>query len=375
MPVIPFTPPHVSVNRVRIMDLPGYTLEADVRGQAAYNLLSRDTVVRYALEQAQALRLPSFLLEDSPAAYREIPMAVDRALSSPDFVTRAAAEHIAVRLGRNLAHILLTLHRGDACNRVVRSDWTSADWEKWSFIQKVWLGGGVLSGDLGGYLVTHAAALLAEWGYADVLSVQRTRYSGEMSLLGAGRYAPEAAQKVLCFDFGQTMVKRAWLNLEGGAITRLEILPSLPTDWLFRNDPTAALRYSGEEVLAFVADMLTRTAVETEFVDGDMLLSMAAYVEGGRLLGNGIYARMSMLGDDVRPLLEKAVHERCGLVCRISLIHDGTAAAALHAGEPRAAVIIVGTALGVGFCPTDVSALRTYQLTPASPLGSQVKMR
>jgi hypothetical protein len=36
----------------------------------------------------------------------------------------------------------------------------------------------------------------------------------------------------------------------------------------------------------------------------------------------------------------------------VALIHDGTAAARAYAGEMRAAVITLGTALGVGFPPT-----------------------
>jgi len=362
MVTIPFTPPHVSVNRVRIADLPGLHLDDAVRGQAAYHLLSKEAVVRYALEQAHLLHLPALLLEDSPAAYRDVPLAVDRALSSPESVERAAAEHIARRLGRNLAYILLTLHRGDACNRALRPDWTAMEWDLWASIQSVRLGGGLVSGLLGNRLVEYATALLAELGYADELRIELTPYRQEMSLLGAGRYAPGDISVALCFDFGQTMVKRALLHLEQGVITALAALPPLPTEWAFSNVPTAALRYSGEEVLALVSDVLARTAEETGIRDAEMLLSIAAYVDGGQLLGNGIYARMSTLAGDVRPLMVAAVRARNGTTSRIHLIHDGTAAAALHAGESHTAVIVAGTALGVGFCPPTSAGLRPLRL-------------
>ena len=42
---------------------------------------------------------------------------------------------------------------------------------------------------------------------------------------------------------------------------------------------------------------------------------------------------------------------------RITLLHDGTAAAAAYAGQQSAAVIMMGTALGVGF-PGDDRKLR-----------------
>ena len=40
-----------------------------------------------------------------------------------------------------------------------------------------------------------------------------------------------------------------------------------------------------------------------------------------------------------------------GCPAAVHLIYDGAAAAALHAGEHQSAVIMVGTALGVGFPP------------------------
>jgi hypothetical protein len=42
----------------------------------------------------------------------------------------------------------------------------------------------------------------------------------------------------------------------------------------------------------------------------------------------------------------------------VQLHHDGTAAALVHACEPRAAVIMIGTSLGVGFPPPDATGLR-----------------
>lgn len=340
------------------MDLPGLPLDAEVRGQAAYHLLSKEAVVHYALAQAKALRLPPAMLEDNPVARRDIPLYVDWALHAADSTIRAAAAHLAARLGRNLAYIVLTLHRGDACNRAARPDWTSAEWDFWATVRTVWVGGGVLSGHLGACVITHAQALLAELGYGEVLRVALSPYRGEMSLLGAGRYAPAQSAAVLCFDLGQTVAKRACLRLENGAITAWELLPAVPTNWVFRNDPLAAQRYRGEEVRDFVATLLAHTVSEQAEVAEDLMVSIAAYVRGGRLLGNGIYARMSELAEDVRPVLAEHVRARCGRAVRVHLIHDGTAAAALHAGTPHAVVLVAGTALGVGFCPPEATGLR-----------------
>jgi hypothetical protein len=67
---------------------------------------------------------------------------------------------------------------------------------------------------------------------------------------------------------------------------------------------------------------------------------------------------LSTLSDDAQPLLAEAIRARIGQPVRVHLIHDGSAACAVHAGEPNTAVILVGTALGIGFPPPDAHRLR-----------------
>ncbi len=52
IPSIPTLSPHVSVNRVQIVDLPGLPMDAEVRGQNAYHLVSNHAITRYARERA-----------------------------------------------------------------------------------------------------------------------------------------------------------------------------------------------------------------------------------------------------------------------------------------------------------------------------------
>jgi hypothetical protein len=118
-----------------------------------------------------------------------------------------------------------------------------------------------------------------------------------------------------------------------------------------------------------IAVTLEQCKVEDHVPATDIMISIAAYVQGGRLLGNGIYAQMHFLADDIRPVLARAVFDRTGQPVRIHLIHDGTAAAAVHAGERNSAVIIVGTALGVGFPPAETNDLRPLRLDPGMAGG------
>jgi hypothetical protein len=127
LPPTPPTPSHVSVNRVRIVDLPGLPVDDEVRGHRADHLLSSRALMRYARERAEALQLPAAYARDTIQTRLELPCLVNACLSSPYEPARAAAQAIGRRLGRNLGHVLLTLHRGDAANRAARPDWTAQE--------------------------------------------------------------------------------------------------------------------------------------------------------------------------------------------------------------------------------------------------------
>jgi hypothetical protein len=354
---IPFTPPHVSVNRVKIIDLPGLPVDDEVRGQMAYHLLSVLAVTHYARERAEALQLPAAFFQDTTQTRLELPRFVDDCLSSPSESIRAAARAIGQRLGRNLGYILLTLHRGDAVNRAARLDWTAEDWEHWAKIERVWLGGGLMSGALGELIIRSARDCLAGYSYAGQLRVEHSPYGEMMVVLGAARYLPALTRAALCLDFGQTTVKRVCLEFEDGVMVRVHRFESLARE--VDELPTTATPEPdiGRKVLDMMTGAIAQTLDETIACGitpgADLMLSVAAYVQGGQLLGNGLYASLNALADDARPLLADAVHVRTGRAMRVHLIHDGTAACALYAGVPNAAVIVVGTALGIGFPPVD----------------------
>ncbi len=367
---IPNTPPHVSINRVRIIDLPGLPIDDAARGHTAYELLSTPAIMRYAWERAGALDLPTAFAQDTLETRLRLPPFVDQCLNSPREATQSAAGAIARRLGRNLGHILLALHRGDAVNRAARADWSAADWARWGEIEQVWLGGGLMSGRLGALIVDSARAFLAEVGYAGQPGVGLAAHPGDMPLLGAARYLPPDTRCALCLDFGHTQAKRVCLHFSNGTLVAVYPYPALPTelDWLGASQNHNPV--TGRKVLDWMADTISETwrAVQADGFNpsADVILSVAAYVQGGRLLGNGLYANLSTLTDDARPLLTNAVSQRVGQALRVHLIHDGTAACAVHAGETNTAMILVGTALGVGFAPTDTDGLR--------PLASSFKI-
>ncbi|MBU0492688.1 MAG: hypothetical protein KKA73_30575 [Chloroflexi bacterium] len=358
---IPATPPHVSVNRVRVVDLPGLAMDEEVRGRRADDLLSSRAVVRYAGEHAGALGLSAADAPDMLHASREWPRLVDRCLDSSDPAARTAAQTIARRLGRNLGHVLLTLHRGDAVNRQARADWADEDWARWATVRHVWLGGGIVSGRLGVLIEQEAGAFLAEAGYAGRPHVTLSAWPGMVALLGAARYLPPVRHAV-CLDCGHTFIKRACVTLDDGALIGLTGYAAVPVtvDWL--GGPGEPNVTTGRWVLDRLVEAIAQTWDEGTAgelpPDEHVMVSVAAYVRNGRLLGNGLYANLNTLADDVPALLSAAASDRLGRPVQVHLIHDGTAAGAVYAGQPDTAIIVAGTALGVGFPPASAEGLR-----------------
>jgi hypothetical protein len=214
--------------------------------------------------------------------------------------------------------------------------------------------------------VQHARSFLDETGYGADLDLAISPHRRAMTMLGAARYLPTESSDALVFDFGHTRAKRGCVRIENGVITELLELSPLPVDipWLDTFPPHNP--ESGQEVLNFISTVVADTRTEClarGFDPGpDLMLVVAAYVEGGRLLGNGLYANLNQLADDAHPLLEQAIRSRTKHNARAQLIHDGTAAAATHAGELNSAVILVGTALGVGFPANNENDLRDLNL-------------
>lgn len=348
-------------------------MDDEVRDRTAYELLSGVAAVRYARRHAEKLRLPRAYV-DSPDATDtrvRLPRFLADCLQSSSATTREAAQSVGRRLGLNLGHILLALNRGDLGNRAARQDWTANEWEHWAGIQQVWLGGGLMSGALGELIMHHAQQLLAELGLGQRLQIAVAASPGTMALLGAGRYLPASTKSAICLDCGHTLLKRACLRFERGTLAGLQLFSPLAVE--FEWPPVQA---DPSSVIDFVTSAITQTVKESVaagFDPGpDVMLSVAAYVQEGRLLGNGLYAQIS--SGDVRPLLSGAAGARVGRSLRVHPIHDGTAAAALYAGQRHSAVILVGTAIGVGFPPADASGLRplapTLEDSCSQPTGS-----
>ncbi len=86
-----------------------------------------------------------------------------------------------------------------------------------------------------------------------------------------------------------------------------------------------------------------------------MLACLAAYVQDGKPLDleRGGYYALNKLSSDISGWFSEQVSRASGHAVEVEFLHDCDAAAVALAGRQRAAVVMLGSALGVGFVPPE----------------------
>ncbi|MBN2500994.1 MAG: ROK family protein [Anaerolineales bacterium] len=340
--------PEISLNRVVIADLPGVKLPEGIRGHNAYQLVSVMALAAMIRPQLEALQLDPNLNENA------LIRAFDDCLVSTAETVRSTAEKIAQDFGRRFGFILLALQRGDAVNRQARPEWDVTNWEHWAGIRHVWLGGGLVSGNLGARMATYAQAVLHENEIVDY-TVKVAPYTASLPMAGAARYLPADAGRGLVFDFGGTSIKRGFVELAGGILTNIQRLESVQTPWSHLTSEDTDSVENAQALIDGMVAVIVDTYRNLTGKGGDIAdtipVSLAAYVQDGRPLAKqgGAYTRANQVTDNLERELGQHLSKTLGHDIGVKLLHDGSAAAAVYAGERRTAVIMIGTALGIGF--------------------------
>jgi hypothetical protein len=346
--------PSASLNRVCIVDLPGLSVDSQVKGKTGFQLVSAAALASLIRQHAAALALDANLND------HELRLRLNDRLLSTETTVRAAAEVIGQRIGRNLGYVLLTLKRGDAVNRAARSDWDDSYWHHWNGIKQVWLGGGLVSGKLGPIMREQASAVFEEAAVGN-FTIRVSPYASILPLVGAARHAPPGCDAVLVFDFGGTMIKRARAVYKCDELIELHCLPSHPTGWTEIEGSSNDLAQQAARLL----DHMVAVIVDTRYSFGlspssPISASIAAYMQDGHPMPGRrrAYYQLPLITQNLQTAIAQRLGAQQGKAATVSLIHDGTAAAATYAGAEHAAVVTIGTALGVGF-PPEASSVRT----------------
>ncbi len=368
----PFDPHHleppVSLNRVIVADIPGVNLDPDVRGKNGYQLVSSMALATLIRESAAALSLDPALDDDrlnrafDACLIPSSDLAVNETAHTVAYpVAQSIARSIAQQIGRRLGILLLALRRGDAVNRAARPEWDESYWDYWAGIRQIWLGGGIMSGNLGPLLGEYALRVFEDAGFSD-MQIRRSPYGAALPLVGMARKAPLHTHAALVFDGGHTAIKRALALFGADGVRQLMLFPAFPTQW----GDASVVPENHVERAAWLLDRVVNVIGQTRDLalrhyaltpDMPVLVSLAAYQRSGQPLAaqHGAYVLWTHITDNVQSLIAERLAEGWGLRGPVTLEHDGTAAGIAHATDHKTAcataVITIGTALGIGFPP------------------------
>jgi hypothetical protein len=323
-----------SVNRLVVAGLPG--VPADLAGRQAYAILSVEAVAAVCAARGVAAGRDS-VADDLGAALR-----------SGDPAARRAATEVAAEVGSRLAYVLATLRAPTTAPAQGWNPWRHAYLRHWAAVDEVHLAGGLLTGATGPAVVRHTRAALARLGVAT--RVVLVPWPAWAALIGAVRRVEMGGGEVVGVDLGQSRAKTALARAPGGRTIEMTPFPPARVPFEPSDHPTTlALDRFLEAVLASAARDARRLGANVRTV----AISVACYLRHGRPQGErGIYAN---LPDLTAPQWRERLRALFGpsLAGDVTLIHDGTAAAASAraAREGTSAVLVAGSALGVGFPP------------------------
>ncbi len=259
--------------------------------------------------------------------------------------------HLSDRL-----YVILALRRGDPVNRRARPDWDDSYWAHWAAVTTIDIAGGLVSGQLGPQVVAHASHTVRQAGMDDC-TIRLAPNPALLPLIGAARTVSPTCRVGVVFDFGQSFVKRACARYDNGVLTSLNLFPPVPIrdiTSIIRAEPTVAqVQQLGECMVALMAATWRIAEGDGYHPDPAFCASIASYMLDGQPLPRqgGPYAALHLLSPNLEQWLARHLSEHLGRPIAVRLIHDGTAAARAQAGTAHAAVITLGTALGIGFPP------------------------
>ncbi len=368
-PEPPFDPydlrPLASLNRRQFIHLPG--IDPAWAGKTGWELCSTQALVRLIQARAAELGLETAAIASSLV---DLPRRLSDLLDSTDLAIRAVARGIAETHGRRLGGLVASIFLSPDGLTSPLEPWEAAYLSHWrQEVQQIFLGGGLANGRLGKTIAGAAEAMLRDCGLRH-LSVRAAPDPSYLPLIGAARRLPAGEWRVSAVaDFGSTWAKRALAFYRpGGELEKLVVLPPVSTAGLVEPGKAGLLASAMVSVLADTIQQAGRSFAESNRerspagagrlrgLAPDLVCSLAAYVIDGQPappVGTppaGYYG-LHAVSSDLRDWFSEQVSRASGQPVRLQFAHDAEAAAAALAWEMKAAVIMLGSALGVGFVP------------------------
>lgn len=334
--------PLASLNRRAVSLLAG--IKTEYVGKTGAELLTKRALIELVETYRAALGLEGI----HPEQYA---LHVNALLEQVDTPGYPAAAGVAQEYGKRLGYLLASLFLAPTELTSPLDAWEAQYLRYWQeTVRSIWLGGGHASGKFGAVACQAAKRTLEQLGLG-ARTVQVTLEPGFLPLIGAARVNFSSAQTAVVADFGSSRAKRgvALYNDQGQLAKLIVFAPEDITGLISQEDPAEL----AEGMVWLISDTVRRAgraALSTQ-----VIVSVAAYVENGQPLNinRGAYTSLNQLAPDLKAWFSERITHESQRPVRISFAHDADIAARALAGKERAALVMLGSGMGVGFVPPD----------------------
>ena len=308
----------------------------------AYDLFRPSLILETLMQNNDVLQLDSVTPDASILALFE------ELLLHSNQQIRQKAHEIALWYGLKLAKVLSTLFRPSQKSIQNRTNWTSEHWAYWRTIRQIYLVGGLTSSALTSIF---SKAIEQEFERNNITEVGVTFVIDSQNMGTRGLATQVTNGAYLLFDFGQTNIKRSYLQKEEGTTIVHTNLQSLPAKHLFYKAVSEEdIKHTAIQLNDYIMKVLLQTVRETAFQGDNMYLSIANYVYQGTIYSaRGGYGKLAYLAPNYQIHLQTQISNQLGRPIEVKLFHDTSAMALLYQTEEHCAVISLGTAFGVAF--------------------------
>jgi len=339
-----------SLNQVMLYDSPTVSIKRGLIGTSFIELLSAESIIN-AIKENGALKSIVHGLHDY-----ELPRILNADLIyHEDPRIRTAAQRIIEEYAAHLVLLFQLLFLGEREAQEIRENWRPEHWAYWKRIKTIVLAGGLVQGALAAH-IDHAFTT----AFPDKFLVLADK-SGLLPLLGVSRTINLTAGNILAFDFGHSYVKIGHLSVAANTIQSVVLKKTImaPREGSIADSQKNIRK---EDLLNFFHGTIKQAL--TEYVDEkgsgnlNISISIANYLDDYDVIDRGMYG---LLADqhsslNLKERLREEIQNEGFDVEHLEIMHDGTSAALCFNEREDACLVVLGSAIGVGF-PLDLAPL------------------
>ena len=337
-----------SLNRGIMKKLPVYGIDDEIEGKAFSEIFSSKLIAEDIKKVAKSYNLYSFGVSD-----RKLIKDMNDALVSDNILMRSLSQKIAIKYGKRLGLILLSLKSPNKENIDARTDWNEDCWNYYKNLKTVILTGGLSSAMLGRKFKEQ---ILYVFDYAGIKPYNIMLFeNGEyLGIMGCAQSLQKDNTVSLSLDLGHTAIKRGLIKKSNGIISEFVPMESLESRYMENEFLSSADRLSKaidlhKYLIKSIVSSYKKGKEKYDLSD-EILISIASYTYSGILNDTrGGYAKLKEMGTFYDKILSEDLSGELHKRVQVKLVHDGTATALYFSDIDDSVCISLGTSFGVGF--------------------------